>query len=230
MNKPKRILLVEDDESLGYVIKDNLLAKNFEVTLAKNGVEGIEMFNSHKYDICLLDVMMPGKDGFSLAEEIRTKNADIPIIFLTAKSMEEDKIKGFLIGADDYITKPFSMPELTLRIEAILKRTNSFLENSITNFIIGNYSFDYTNQLLVINKEQKTLTKKEADLLKLLASSQNIIVPREDILKQIWGEDDYFLGRSMDVFITRLRKYLKNDERIKIINVHGVGFKLEVNA
>lgn len=222
------ILLVEDDESLGFVVCDNLKQEGYKVDLGTDGKKGLTLFTKNNYDICLLDVMLPEKDGFSLAEDIRKSNTDIPIVFLTAKSMEKDKIKGFTIGGDDYITKPFSMPELILRIEAILKRTSKKADDT-QHFEIGKYSFDHLNQSLTLNNETKILTKKEADLLKLLAENINNVTKREIILTEIWGEDDYFLGRSMDVFITRLRKYLKGDEAIQLINVHGVGFKLEVN-
>lgn len=228
MDKKKSILLVEDDESLGFVVSDNLRQK-FNVDLAKDGKKGLEQFKNNKYDICLLDVMLPELDGFALGKSIRTLDQQIPIIFLTAKSMEQDKIEGFQIGADDYITKPFSMAELELRIEAILKRTGVTNNEQISTDMIGKYQFNFQNQLLTFDKEGKTLTKKEAHVLKLLAESKNNVVKREDILTEVWGEDDYFLGRSLDVFITRLRKYLKQDASIQIINVHGVGFKLEIN-
>jgi DNA-binding response OmpR family regulator len=231
INKTK-ILLVEDDTNLGFVVQDNLKKAGYIVKLCIDGQMGLQTFLNEAFDVCLLDVMMPKKDGFTLAEDIRKQNSDIPIIFLTAKSMNEDKIKGFKTGADDYITKPFNFDELLLRIEAILKRT---LPKTISNnkgdkdkFAIGKYEFDYKNQTLVLGKEAKTLTKKEADLLKLLVIHQNQILAREIILNSIWGNDDYFSGRSMDVFITKLRKYMANDPHIKIVNIHGVGFKLQI--
>ncbi len=231
INKTK-ILLVEDDTNLGFVVQDNLKKAGYDVKLCIDGQMGLQTFLNEAFDICLLDVMMPKKDGFSLAEDIRKQNTDIPIIFLTAKSMNEDKIKGFKTGADDYITKPFNFEELLLRIEAILKRTlsktNSNNKGDKDKFTIGKYAFDYKNQTLVFGKEIKTLTKKEADLLKLLVIHQNQILAREIILNSIWGNDDYFSGRSMDVFITKLRKYMLNDPHIKIINIHGVGFKLQI--
>lgn len=231
INKTK-ILLVEDDTNLGFVVQDNLKKAGYDVKLCIDGQMGLQTFLNEAFDICLLDVMMPKKDGFSLAEDIRKQNTDIPIIFLTAKSMNEDKIKGFKTGADDYITKPFNFEELLLRIEAILKRTlsktTSNNKGDKDKFTIGKYAFDYKNQTLVFGKEIKTLTKKEADLLKLLVIHQNQILAREIILNSIWGNDDYFSGRSMDVFITKLRKYMLNDPHIKIINIHGVGFKLQI--
>ncbi|CAG0952021.1 MAG: response regulator transcription factor [Bacteroidetes bacterium] len=232
MNKTDRIkiLLVEDDTNLGFVVQDNLKKAGYEVKLCIEGQMGLQTFLNEAFDLCLLDVMMPKKDGFSLAEDIRKQNAEIPIIFLTAKSMNEDKIKGFKIGADDYITKPFNFDELVLRIEAILKRTrnktNANAKGDKDLFTIGKYDFDFRNQILTINNNKKLLTKKEADLLKLLCIHKNQVLARDIILNSIWGNDDYFSGRSMDVFITKLRKYLSEDSRIKIINIHGVGFKL----
>lgn len=229
-NKDIRILLVEDDESLGFVLKDNLEVAGYTVDLGKTGQEGYELFLQQPYHIALLDVMLPEKDGFTLAADIRKINEELPIIFITAKSMEQDKIKGFQAGADDYITKPFSNSELQLRIEAILKRSLKQEQTPANkdSFTIGKFTFDYRNQTLTFpGLEAKSLTKKEANLLRLLCQHENNVIERETVLKVVWGEDDYFLGRSMDVFITRLRKYLKADETIKIINVHGVGFKLE---
>ncbi|NUM49628.1 MAG: response regulator transcription factor [Flavobacteriales bacterium] len=232
MNKTVKIkiLLVEDDTNLGFVVQDNLKKAGYDVKLCIDGQMGLQTFLNEAFDLCLLDVMMPKKDGFSLAEDIRKQNAEVPIIFLTAKSMNEDKIKGFKIGGDDYITKPFNFDELVLRIEAILKRTrnktNVNTKGDKDLFTIGKYDFDFRNQILTINNKKKLLTKKEADLLKLLCIHKNQVLAREIILNSIWGNDDYFSGRSMDVFITKLRKYLSEDSRIKIINIHGVGFKL----
>ena len=222
------ILLVEDDSNLGFVIQDNLRLKKFNVSLHADGQSALKAFLNNSFDICLLDVMLPKKDGFELAAEIRELNKNIPIIFLTAKSMTEDKIKGFKVGGDDYITKPFDFEELLLRIEAILKRTmdGSSGSESNTNFTLGNYIFEPEHQRLLIGKEEIKLTKKERDLLKLLCLQQNQILSRELTLKTIWGNDDYFSGRSMDVFISKIRKHLQQDERIKIINIHGVGFKM----
>lgn len=235
INPPKiNILLVEDDTNLGFVVQDNLRKAGFQVKLCLDGQMGLQTFLNESFDLCLLDVMMPKKDGFSLAEDIRKQNNVVPIIFITAKGMNEDKIKGFKAGADDYITKPFNFEELLLRIEAILKRTLSKTQSSEKGdkdfFTIGNYTFDYKNQLLKSKKTEKSLTKKEADLLKLLAIHMNQVLQRDIILNSIWGKDDYFSGRSMDVFITKLRKYLSEDASIKIINIHGVGFKMTVES
>lgn len=221
------ILLVEDDTNLGYVIQDSLRLNKYNVSLYTDGQSALTGFLNAKFDVCILDVMLPKKDGFELAGEIREINRTVPIVFLTAKSMTEDKIRGFKLGADDYITKPFDFEELLLRIEAILKRTmDGSSESDSTTFELGKYIFEADHQLLKIGKEEIKLTKKECDLLKLLCLQQNKILSRELTLKTIWGNDDYFSGRSMDVFISKLRKYLKQDDRIKIINVHGVGFKM----
>lgn len=238
-NTQPRVLLVEDDENLGFVIKDNLQEAGYAVELCKNGQAGHQAFlqcfakgPQHAYQLCILDVMMPKKDGFELADDIRKSDSEVPIVFLTAKSMAEDKIKGLRLGADDYITKPFNIEELLLRIEAILKRTtkssNNDEEAQKDVFDIGTIRFDYLNYELLIDGTASKLTKKEAELLRLLCIRQNEVLEREMALKIVWGADDYFLGRSMDVFITKLRKHLKADERIKIENVHGVGFRLLV--
>jgi len=222
------ILLVEDDENLGFVIKDNLEMDGYLVDLAKDGEEGYRFFHSAVYDICLLDVMLPEKDGFTLAQDIRKVNQDVPIIFLTARSLDEDKIRGFQSGADDYITKPFSVSELSYRIKAVLKRTKSHegTDTAKDEFKLGAFVFNFPNQTLTLKDVQQTLTKKEADILKLLCLNKNQLVSRDLALKVIWGDADYFKGRSMDVFITKLRKYLKEDTSVEIINIHGTGFKL----
>lgn len=226
--KPK-ILLVEDDQNLGFVTRDRLEDAGFEVKLARDGVAGYQQFMQHHYDLCIFDIMLPKKDGFELMKDVRLANKSVPIIFLTAKSMLDDKIKGFKGGADDYITKPFNMEELVLRVEALLKRSRKPEEGLKKDcFRIGKYAFDYKNLELKLAGQVKTLTKKEAELLRLLCLNQGNVLEREAALNIVWGNDDYFLGRSMDVFITRLRKYLHDDPRIKIINVHGVGFKMEV--
>ena len=224
------ILLVEDDENLGFVTKDGLEDKGYHVVWAKDGVEGYELFQATRFNICLVDVMMPKKDGFTLAKEIRNISADMPIFFLTARSQENDKIEGLSIGADDYITKPFSIDELDLRIKNLMNRINKGQNNSKQKdtYTLGKYVFNYPDQQLTINDSAKKLTKKEAALLRLLCIHQGEVLQRNSILRIIWGSDDYFLGRSMDVFITKLRKYLTEDENINIINVHGVGFKLEI--
>lgn len=225
-----KILLAEDDTSLGFVIADQLRTEGYQVTLCSNGVEAYQRFNEDKFNICILDVMMPKKDGFTLAEDIRKFNADIPIIFLTAKTMMEDKAKGFAVGGDDYLTKPFSFEELHLRIKALLKRVNIVIGEVDEKFIkLGDYTFDVENYKLVYPKYEKTLTKKEAQILRMLCKFKNQVAPREVILNAVWGQDDYFVGRSLDVFITKLRKYLADDPRVQITNIHGIGFKLELS-
>ncbi len=232
MKKAKATLLVvEDDKNLGYIIKDFLEMKGYEVDLEENGQAGLTAFEKKKYDICLLDVMLPVKDGFTLAEEIRTKDCEIPIIFITAKSMDEDRIRGYRIGGDDYINKPFSTEELELRIRAIQKRLK-FHDGIISTpqlFKLGKYTFDYANQILSWPEGERKLTKKESQVLHLLCINKNNLLRREIALKTIWGQNDYFMGRSMDVYITKLRKILKDDDTISITNIHNSGFKLEVN-
>ncbi|MGB0887399.1 MAG: response regulator transcription factor [Vicingaceae bacterium] len=230
--KDIKILLAEDDSNLGFVIQDNLKSNGYQVTLCPDGEIALKTFASENYDMCILDVMMPKKDGFTVAETIRDVNKEIPIVFLTAKAMQADKIRGLSLGADDYITKPFDFQEFILRVESILKRTKtlSTVESKVESYNIGIYQFDVKNQILQHAKEQKKLTKKEARILSYLCEHINDITPRESILKSIWGNDDYFSGRSMDVFISKLRKYLSYDESIQISNIHGVGFKLEVKS
>ena len=225
-----KILLVEDDVNFGIILKEFLQLKNFEVKLATNGEEGSQFFSKSKYDLCIFDIMMPKMDGFSLAKIVRAKDKNVPIIFLSAKSMLEDKINGFEIGADDYITKPFSTEELFLRINAILKRTNSNSIASSTQFIfkIGKYLFDYEKRLLTFEKKERTLTSKEGELLRLFCLSMNDVLPRTTALESIWTEETYFTSRSMDVYVAKIRKYLKDDPAINIINIHGKGFKLLV--
>jgi DNA-binding response OmpR family regulator len=222
-----KILLVEDDESLGFVIQDNLDQAGFTVDLQKDGKKGINAFNTNAYDIGVFDVMLPEIDGFTMAETIRKGNPDFPIIFLTAKSLNEDRIKGLKLGADDYISKPFNMEELILRIEAILKRTGKKVVNSNEKLKIGKYQLDAKNLKLLFEDSNQSVTHREAELLKLLIENKNQTINRETILVALWGDDDYFKGRSLDVFITRLRKYLCKDENIKLTNVHGVGFRLD---
>ena len=224
-----RILLVEDDPGLGFVIKDNLAMKGYDVTLCADGDDGQKTFQNHPFDLCIFDVMMPKKDGFTLAKDVRQKNQQVPILFVTAKSMVEDKIKGFTSGGDDYIVKPFSMEELCLRIEVFLKRSKG-LHPIDESFSIGQYTFDGVNLTLVHPTASKVLTQKESDVLKLLCLNKGRVLKREEILKAVWGNDDYFLGRSLDVFISKLRKYLKNDPSIEIVNYHGVGFRLETKG
>jgi len=227
MSKAK-ILLVEDDLNLGYVIQDSLKQQGYDVHLCRDGKTGLQYFNEKTYNLCVLDVMLPEKDGFSVAEDIRKTNKQIPIIFLTAKSLTEDKVKGFKSGGDDYLTKPFVQEELNLRIEALLKRTGQLEEEKIEIYTIGKYNFDPIEFKLTLGEELKKLTKKEGTILKLLCQNMNKVMDRDLLLNMVWGKDDYFTGRSLDVFITKLRKYLAADEGVKIINPHGVGFKLEV--
>ena len=227
-----KILLVEDDPNLSLVIQDYLEMIDYQVKLCKNGEEGLAEYHNANYDLVILDIMMPIKDGFSVAEDIRKKDDVIPIIFLTAKTLKEDRIKGFQVGCDDYIAKPFSTEELSLRIKAILKRCvvpPVIAENETPKiYNIGKFTFDHENMLLAAGEDEQSLTRKEAALLQLLCEHQNKLLTREVALKSIWGSDDYFIGRSMDVFITKLRKYLKDDPSISITNVHGMGFKFEV--
>lgn len=223
----KRILLVEDDPSLGYVIQDNLALKGYDVTLCSDGAEGESAFLQSSFHLCILDVMLPKKDGFSLAHSIREKSTEVPIIFLTAKAMLEDKLKGFQTGADDYITKPFSLDELFYRVEVFLRRTG---DKNIGEKVmkVGKFQFDPFSFTLRHDNQEKTLTQKEAEVLQLLYRNRDRVLKREEILTQVWGDDDYFMGRSMDVFISKLRKYLKTDPDIQIVNYHGVGFRLEI--
>ncbi len=229
----KRILLVEDDPNLGMLLEDYLSLKGkFDVTLCVDGDEGLKAFTANEYDICILDVMMPKKDGFTLAKDIRKLNPNTPIIFATAKGMMEDKAEAYNLGGDDYITKPFRIEELLLRINALLKRVSSqdqILEAKTTKFEIGNYHFDYQTQIISLNEQSQKVSTKEAELLRLLCLKMNDVLTREEALIQIWHDDNYFNGRSMDVFLSKLRKYLKEDPKVEIINVHGRGYKLLVN-
>lgn len=226
----KKILLVEDDPNLGLLLQDYLQLKaKFEVILCTDGEQGLKAFVKEPFDLCILDVMMPKKDGFTLGKEIRKINQEIPIIFATAKTMIEDKTEAFGLGGDDYITKPFRIEELLLRINALLKRTSkekSNLQTEANEFQIGDYQFDYHAQTITINQQQQKLSTKEAELLRLLCLKQNEVLTREEALLAIWHDDNYFNGRSMDVFLSKLRKYLKADPNVEIINVHGRGYKL----
>ena len=224
-NKVK-ILLCEDDENLGMLLREYLQAKGFVAELCSDGEAGFKAFLKTKFDICVLDVMMPKKDGCTLAQEIRSANTDVPIIFLTAKTLKEDILEGFKLGADDYITKPFSMEELVFRIEAILRRTKGKKSRESTVYHLGEFTFDTQKQLLQIGEKQTKLTTKENELLALLCSHSNEILQRDFALKTIWIDDNYFNARSMDVYITKLRKHLKDDPQIEIINIHGKGYKL----
>jgi two-component system, OmpR family, response regulator len=229
--KPK-ILLVEDDPNLSLVLQDYLEMLNYDITLCRNGKEGLDKFRGGQFHLCILDIMMPVMDGFTLAEEIRKSNDAVPIVFLTAKSLKEDRIKGFKLGCDDYIMKPFSTEELSLRIQAILKRCMAQANNQVKEeepvYSIGKYTFDHKNMILRFENKDRVLTRKENALLKLLYENRNQLLTREIALKSVWGNDDYFIGRSMDVFIAKLRKYLNDDPSISITNVHGTGFKLEI--
>ncbi len=221
------ILYVEDDEVLSFVTRDNLEMNKYAVTHCGEGEEALRIFKKGEFDLCILDVMLPKMDGFALAEEIRKRNQSIPILFLTAKSMKEDKIHGLQLGADDYITKPFSIEELILKIEVFLRRKTLSMEVSADDYILGEYTLESKNlRLKYQDGAARDLTQKESDLLAYLIQNKNNILKREDILERVWGENDYFMGRSMDVFISRLRKYLKEDLSIKIENIHGVGFRL----
>ena len=221
-----KILLVEDDLNLGYLLVDFLETNNFEVKLFRDGYSGYKGFESSKYDFCLLDIMLPKLDGFSLTEKIRTINKQIPIIMLTAKSMKEDKLKGYSLGIDDYVTKPFDEDELLCKIKAILMRVYDDSDIECSNYCIGEYTLNCTNQSLSFKKTKKRLTLKETEVLQILSKNKNEIVKRSNILLKVWGNDDYFTGRSLDVFITKLRKYLKNDKMVKIENIPTVGYIL----
>jgi DNA-binding response OmpR family regulator len=225
-NKKVKILLVEDDINLGFLLTEFLEENNFEVKLCKDGESGIRSWNSHKFDFCIFDVMLPKMDGFSLARSVRLHNKSVPILFLTAKSMKEDKIRGFNLGADDYLTKPFDEEELLCRIKAILSRTTNINQPEEKKFTIGKYMFDYTNQCLSMYSQNQRLTKTENEILHVLCLSKNKISKRDDILHAVWGNTDYFTGRSLDVFITKLRKYLKNDPEVRIEGIPTVGYIL----
>lgn len=227
-----KILLVEDDDALRYIIKDNLAERNYEVTAAENGEVALEKYEKEKFDLILLDVMLPRVDGFRVAEIIRNKDEQTPIIFLTARSMTEDKIKGLTLGGDDYIPKPFSMEELLLKIRIFLKRSQvssqEKTETSKGQMAIGQYLFDPDELTLIYDGEIRTLTLKEAELIRFFARNSNKVLSRNEILEKVWGSNDYFLGRSLDVFISRLRKYFSLDPHIKITNLHGIGFRFSV--
>lgn len=223
-----KVLLAEDDLSLGYVIKDNLTDAGYDVVLCPDGQSAIDKFDKNEFSICLLDVMMPHKNGFDVAKKIRQQTDLVPILFLTAKSLEEDRIKGFETGADDYITKPFSMQELLMRMEVFLRRSKKMHSDKTVFFNVGRLKFSYTDLKLTIGAEVFNLTQKEADLLKFLCEHSNRILKREEVLLNVWGKDDYFLGRSMDVFITKLRKYFRSDPGVNLETIHGVGFRFNV--
>lgn len=227
-NKAK-ILLVEDDPTLSYVIKDSLQNNGYDVVHCPDGESAWQQFTKRSFDICLLDVVLPKKDGMALANDIRKQNEKIPILLLTSKSMDDDKIAGFKSGADDYITKPFNMQELLLRLEVFLKRTMKKDDGVPKHFKIGSLNFDYTNLLLHNSKVEHQLTQREADLIRYLCINANRVLKREEILLNVWGREDYFLGRSMDVFITKVRKYIKGEEGVELQTIHGIGFKFAYN-
>ena len=226
MNTKSKVLLAEDDLSLGYVIKDNLADAGYDVVLCADGQAAIDKFSKENFDICLLDVMMPNKDGFAVAKKIRQQTDLIPILLITAKSLEEDRIHGFECGADDYIVKPFSMQELLLRIDVFLRRTKKMYSDKTLNFRIGKMNFSFNDLKLSLGDTAYNMTQKEAELLLFLCEHPNRILKREEVLLNVWGKDDYFLGRSMDVFITKLRKYFKADPSVHIETIHGMGFRL----
>ncbi len=226
------VLLAEDDRNLGNILKNYLDAKGYNTTLCLNGQEAVEAFGKKEIDFVILDIMMPVKDGFAAAKEIRAMNRKVPILFLTAKTLQDDKLKGFEAGADDYVTKPFSMEELLMRMHAILRRTDEGGKTTGNDnvFTLGKYTFDFNHQILTINEKEQKLTSKEAGLLRLLCINANEVLDRSSALTQIWNDDSYFNARSMDVYIVKLRKYLKEDPSVELINVHGVGFKLVVKS
>jgi two-component system, OmpR family, response regulator VicR len=228
---PKKILLLEDDPNLGSILQEHLHMKGFDVKLCGNGEDGLTVYRREKFDLCLVDVMMPKKDGFTFAREVREEDQETPLIFLTAKSLKEDKIEGFKIGCDDYVTKPFSIEELMFRIEAVLKRSHvrPAADETQTQFSIGAYGFDYTRHILSHGSTQLKLTPKESELLRLLCLHMNETVERDYALRTIWGNESYFSGRSMDVFVSKLRKYLKDDSHIEIMGIHGKGIRLVVS-
>ena len=228
MSKAK-VLLAEDDLSLSFVIKDNLQDAGYEVTHCADGEIAWQQFQKKDFDICLLDVNMPVRDGFSLAKKIRQQSDMIPVLFITAKSLEEDKLKGFQAGADDYIIKPFSMQELLMRMDVFLRRTKKLQSDAVEEYLLGKLKFAYNELKIYTGKEILSLTQREADLLKFFAIHNGKILKREELLLNVWGKDDYFLGRSMDVFITKLRKHLKADPDIVLETIHGVGFRLQIN-
>lgn len=226
-----KILLAEDDTSLGFIISDHLKLQGYDVTLVSDGMEAFQRFNQEDYHLCVFDVMMPKKDGFSLTKDIRKINKSIPILFLTAKDLMEDKVEGFTIGGDDYLTKPFSIEELNVRVKSLLKRVNINVEDVLPDKVkLGKFEFDIKNFSLEGPDFKKKLTRKEAQILKILTKFKEEIVPREILLSAVWGKDDYFVGRSLDVFITKLRKYFINDPNVIVKNIHGIGFKLTENG
>ena len=229
MADKSKILLVEDDPTLGFVVKDSLQDNGYDVVHCPDGETGFAQFMKHNFDLVLLDVMLPKKDGMSIATQIRKKNETIPILMLTSKNMDDDKIAGFRSGADDYITKPFNMQELLLRIEVFMKRTKKNEDDTPSGFKIGNLTFNFDNLLLINGKDEHQLTQREAELFRYLCLNANKVLKRDDILLNVWGKEDYFLGRSMDVFITKIRKYIKGEPNATLQTIHGIGFKFNAN-
>lgn len=227
--KKFKILYTEDDETLAFLTKDNLEQNHYEVIHCADGKSALEIFKKDNFDICVFDIMMPKMDGFELTAEIRKTNMDIPVIFLSAKTLKEDRIKGLRLGADDYLIKPFSIEELLLKIEIFLKRSQKINTLEPTMYEIGKYQFDSKNFLIFNSTEKISLTQRESDLLKLFLNNKNLVLKREEILKSLWGDDDYFMGRSLDVFISRLRKILAQEKGISIENLHGIGFKFVID-
>lgn len=227
MPEKAHLLYVEDDESLSFVTRDNLQQEGYKITCSADGREALHLLNTEKFDLCILDVMLPEIDGFTLARELRKTDQQTPILFLTAKSLEEDRLRGLRLGGDDYLTKPFSIEELTLKIDIFLRRRQVVPDGRESSYQVGHYQFDYNNLLLAKAGEERRLTQREADLLKYLLDRPGQVLRRGDILQQVWGKDDYFLGRSLDVFISRLRKYLRDEPSIAIENIHGIGFRLQ---
>ncbi|MBL0739284.1 response regulator transcription factor [Flavobacterium sp. GN10] len=223
-----KILYAEDDETLAFLTKDNLEQNNYEVTHCSDGKSALKIFEEEEFDICIFDIMMPKMDGFELAEAVRKIDLEVPIIFLSAKTLKEDRIKGLRLGADDYLVKPFSIEELLLKIEIFLKRSQKNIPTAKTIYEVGKYQFDTKNFILFNNEEKVGLTQREAELLKLFLDHKNSVLKREQILTSLWGTDDYFMGRSLDVFISRLRKILANEEGISIENLHGIGFRFSI--
>lgn len=228
MTAPYRVLLLEDDANLGLVLQEHLKLNGYEVTLCRDGQEGTKAISTGRYDLCLVDVMMPKKDGFTFAREVRAAQDDTPLIFLTARSLKEDRIEGFRIGCDDYITKPFSVEELQLRLEAVLRRSRPRDLAGQSTFEIGQFRFDALRHTLTQGGFERRLTAREADLLRLLCLNMNKTLSRELALRELWGDETYFSGRSMDVFVSKLRKYLKDDPAVSIISIHGKGLRLVV--
>ncbi len=222
------ILLAEDDPNLSMLLTDYLQSEGFEVTMCKDGQAALDAFTARTFDLCLFDVMLPKMDGFTLARSVREQNKEIPILFITARSLKEDKLEGYGIGADDYITKPFDAEELLWKIRAVIRRLPKENQETSTNLVIGNYTFDFGNQSLIIGDNTRRITEKESDILLYLSKHRNRVIRREEMVKELWGQNDYFLGRSLDVFITKIRKYLKDDPRLNIENVFGVGFVFNV--